>query len=149
MAGCGDGMSVLDILLSGSVRNVTKEPETAEVEIKRLSKDMGAPVVLPLRGLTYNEVAELQGDRQMELKVVLAGVQTPIFSDVRMARKLGLLQENEEWGAHGVTRLDVVKALLDPGEIAEISRAIQKLSGYLKTTVHEVKKNSMTGQTES
>lgn len=139
--------SVLDILLSGSLRNVQKEPETAEFEVKRLSAAAGKPVILSLRGLRYNEVAELQGDSQMELKVVLAGVATPVFSDVRMARKLGLLGEDEDWGAHGIGQLDVVKALLDPGEIAELSRCIQRLSGYLKTTVKEVKKNSTRGQT--
>ena len=141
--------SVLDILLGGGLRNVNKTPETAEYEVKRLSKAFGQPVILSLRGLNYDQVAELQGDSRMELKVVLAGVATPIFSDVRMARKLGLLQEDEDWGVRGVEQLDVVKALLDPGEIAELSRCIQRLSGYLKQTVKEVKKNSTTAQTES
>lgn len=127
--------SVLDILLGGSLRNVNKEPETAEFEVKRLK------VQLQVRGLTYNEVADLAGDNQMDLKVVLAGMVSPVFSDIRMARKLGLLGEDEDWGAHGIGQMDVAKALLTPGEISELSRRIQRLSGYLKATVAEVKKN--------
>lgn len=133
--------SVLDILLAGTVRNVQKEPETATMEVKRLSKLFGAPVVLEVRGLTFNEVADLKGDKHMDVKIVHTATVTPIFSDVRLARKMGLLAEDEDWGAHGVLQTDLVTALLTPGEIEEISRRVQRLSGYLQLTVTEVKKN--------
>ena len=38
-------------------------------------------------------------------------------------------------------RGDLLKAMLLSGEISELAGVIQKMSGYLKKTVFEVKKN--------
>lgn len=132
---------VLDILLAGTARNVQKEPETAEIEIPRLSKLCGAPVVFKLRGLTYSQVGELAGKEDMAAEIVLEGVVDPDLRDVRLAQKFGLLGQAEAWGEHGVLPMAAVTALLLPGEIDEISRAVQKLSGYLRQTTKAIKKN--------
>ena len=129
---------VLDVLLSGTARNVAAKPEEKEVEILRLSREVGAPVAFRLRGLSYDQVKSLD---DMDLKICLAGIVEPDLGSVELARHYGVLQEGEQWGARGVTRGDLLKALLQPGEISDLSRVLQKMSGYLKNTVKEVKKN--------
>ena len=132
---------VLDVLLSGTARNVAAKPEEKEVEILRLSREVGAPVAFRLRGLSYDQVTELKSLNDMDLKICLAGIVEPDLGSVELARHYGVLQEGEQWGARGVTRGDLLKALLQPGEISDLSRVLQKMSGYLKNTVKEVKKN--------
>lgn len=133
--------SVLDILLAGTARNVQKEPEEKLVEIPRLSKQAGQPVRFRLRGLRYNEVAELTNATGMDAKVVLAGVLEPDFGSVPLARHFGVLEDGQDWDSSDKMRVDLVKAMLQPGEISELSREIQRLSGYLQVTVKNVKKN--------
>nr|DAH70400.1 MAG TPA: tail assembly chaperone protein [Caudoviricetes sp.] len=133
---------VLDVLLGGTARNVNRELPTKEYNVLRLSKETGQLVIFKLQALTYNRAAELAGmSYDMDAQTVLSGVAAPNLRDVRLAVKLGLLQEGEEWGAHGVTPVELVKALLLPGEIAAISRMVQQLSGYQTVTLKEVKKN--------
>lgn len=133
---------VLDILLAGTARNVNKAIPTKNYEVVRLSKETGSKVVFKLQAITYNRAAELATmGTEMDAQTVLSGVVDPALKDVRLAAKLGLLEEGETWGDHGVTPLDVVKALLLPGEIGAMSLAIQHLTGYGTTTLKEVKKN--------
>ena len=133
--------SVLDVLLGGNLRNVQSKPETAKVEISRLSKQLGEPVVLTVRALQYDEIAELLGSTQLDAEIVLRATVEPSFKNVDLAVKLGVLAPGEEWGAHGKMAIDSVKAMLLGGEISEISREIQRLSGYFKRMTHVVKKN--------
>lgn len=134
-------MSVLDILLEGTARNMQQQPQEQEYKVLRLSQELGQDVVFKLRGLSYNQCHELANREEMDVWTVLAGVVEPNFQDVRLAVKYGLLQEGENWGRHGVTTPDLVKAMLLPGEIKALSRAIQQLSGYQTITVESVKKN--------
>ena len=39
----------------------------------------------------------------------------------------------------GVTPAETIKAMLLPGEISDLSIAVEKLSGYRRTTIEEVK----------
>lgn len=39
----------------------------------------------------------------------------------------------------GVTPAETVKAMLLPGEIADLSRAAERLSGYRQNTIREIK----------
>lgn len=108
-----------------------KLPEK-QVKIKRLSKECGADVVFSLRALPYSRVAEIKeavsGD--MSVDIILAGVTAPNLRD------RGLLEKY-----HAPTPAELVKTLLLPGEIEDISREVEKLSGYRAATVEEVKKN--------
>ena len=49
--------------------------------------------------------------------------------------KAAALQEKFQ----GVTPAETIKAMLLPGEIADLSIAVEKLSGYRRTTIEEVK----------
>ena len=132
---------VLDILLAGTARNVADQPETQEYEVVRLSRVLGHKVVVTLRGISYDQTAELANAVDMDLQVALAGVVAPDLKSTDLAVHYGLLKPGEPWGTHGVTPRQLVKALLLPVEISAISRAVQKLSGYQTVTLKAVKKN--------
>lgn len=132
---------VLDILLNGTARNVQRDVPEQDYKVIRLSSELGQDVIFRLRALPYSTVAALRGDQNLDISAVLGGVVSPDFKDVRLAAKYGLLKEGEPWGAHGVTPPELVQAMLLPGEIAAISLAVQKLSGYSVTSIEEVKKN--------
>lgn len=133
--------AVLDILLAGTARNVQKDIPEQDYKMVRLSKEMSCDVIFRLRALPYSKCAELGSDPHMDVSAVLEGVAAPNFRDPRLAVKYGLLQEGESWGAHGITPPDLIRAMLLPGEISAISKAVQKLSGYMTVTMKEVKKN--------
>lgn len=134
-------MSVLDILLEGTARNVQKTPQEQDYKVLRLSEELGQDVVFKLRGLSYNKCHELADMEEVDVLTVLAGVVEPNLQDVRLAVQYGLLQEGESWGRHGVTPPDLVKSMLLPGEISAMARFIQQLSGYRTIGLEAVKKN--------
>lgn len=117
---------VLDILLKRKVDPVA----TKEVKHIRLSKELGQDVVFKLKGLGYSRVAELKqmGD-EMQIHILLAGVTEPSFK----SKELMALYE-------APTPAELVKKLLTPGEIEDLSRQIEILSGFRKETVEEIKK---------
>ena len=119
---------VLELLLG---MQPAKLPEK-RVKVKRLSKLCGKDVVFTLRALPYNRVAEIRDGSSKELSVdiLLAGVQCPDLRDKQLLERY-----------HAPTPAELVKTLLLPGEIEDLSREIEKLSGYRATTVEEVKKN--------
>lgn len=121
-------MDTLDLLLKMDVPNAPEQ----EVKQLRLSQLASGDVIFKLRGMTYNRVAEItkQHSEEYNVHIVLAGVVSP---DLKSA---GLL---EKYGA--ATPADLVKKMLLPGEIEDLSRSIEKLSGYRMDTLAEVKKN--------
>ena len=99
-------------------------------------------MIFRLRAIPYDEVFKLSGQgAELDVQTVVAGCTDPNFRDKRLAVALGLLKDGEDWGDHGIFPGDCVKALLLSGEISDLARAVQRLSGYLKATLEEVKKN--------
>lgn len=101
------------------------------VKIKRLSKLCGGDVVFELRALPFSRVAELKqmaGD-DMTVHILLGGVVSPDLKSGALAEKY-----------KAATPAELVKAMLLPGEIEDLSRAIERLSGYRETTLEDVKK---------
>ena len=124
-------VSVLDLLLRPEVPDVRRVLPEKQVEVKRLTELAGEPVVFTLRAMTYNETRQLY-DKPREdqaLSAVLYGCKDPDFRDKRLL--------DSEKGI--VTPLDAIKARLFAGEIDELHIEIQKLSGYLRRTLAEVK----------
>lgn len=124
-------VSVLDLLLRPELPDVRKVLPEKRVEVKRLSELTGEPVVFTLRAMTYNETRQVQ-DKPHEDKAVsgvLYGCKDPDFRDKRLL--------DPEKGI--ATPLDAIKARLSAGEIDELYIEIQKLSGYLRRTLAEVK----------
>ena len=111
--------SVQDILLQHEIPNKISKSYVH----KRWSQE--------LRTLSYDRVEEIKELHQKETSVyiVLEGVVAPDFRSKELREKYGC-----------ETTVDLIKRLLLPGEIEDISREIEKLSGYRVVTLKEIKK---------
>lgn len=120
-------MDTLDLLLKAEIPNLPEK----EYRLKRLSEICGGPVVFKLKALTYNRANDLMKEQMDELNVhiVLAGTIEPNLKDKELLAKY-----------NAVTPAELIKKMLLPGEIEDLSRAIEKLSGYRLATVDEIKK---------
>ena len=117
----------LDQMLRPEAEDVQKSLPTARYEIKRLSRALGEPVVLELRALPYGKAQDLRGmEVDQEVHILLAGCEE--LKDEGLKVKFG-----------GATPAETVKAMLLPGEIADLSRAVERLSGYRQYTIREIK----------
>lgn len=123
--------TMLDLLLKPEVPDVQKQLPTAEYKIRRLSRACGQDVVFTIRALPYGRVEELKkASEDVSIHILLAGVAEPNLKDTALAEKFG-----------AVTPAETVKALLLPGEIEDLSRAVEELCGYRRSTIEAVKKN--------
>ena len=119
---------VLDILL----RSEIPQPQTKLMKHKRLSKACGEDVVFTLKELTFSRVAEIKRiheGEEMEIQILLAGISDPNLKDKELLKKYA-----------AATPAELVKKLFLPGEITDLSREIEKLSGYRMNTLEELKK---------
>lgn len=122
-------VSVLDLLLRPEVPNVQRELPTARYKVKRLSQITGADVVFTLRGLPYGRVEEIKRmSEDISVQIVLAGTVEPDLKTPALAEKYG-----------GVTPAETLKAMLLAGEVEDLAQAIERLCGYRRSTVEEVK----------
>ncbi len=119
--------NVIDLLLN---LDPPKLPEK-DIKIKRLTKLCGADVVFKIRALPYNKVADVRkmAGEDMSIDIILAGVASPDLKDSRLLQKY-----------KAVTPAELVKSMLLPGEIEDISREIEKLSGYRTVAIEDIKK---------
>lgn len=121
--------SVLDLLLGENVINVAKNLPTAKFEVPRLSEAAGAPVIFTLQALPYGRVQDISRlDQDAELQILLAGCIDPDLKSTPLQHKFG-----------GITPAETLKAMLLPGEIADLSREVERLSGYRRATIEKVK----------
>lgn len=120
-------MNTLDLLLKAEIPDLPEK----EYKLKRLSDICGEPVIFKLKGLTYSRANDLMKNQMEELNVhiVLAGTVEPNLKEKELLEKY-----------NAITPAELVKKLLLPGEIEDLSRAIERLSGYREITVEEIKK---------
>ncbi len=120
-------MNTLDLLLKMEIPN----PPEAQYKIKRLSKICGQDVVFKLRALSYSRTAEIirAQHEDMNVHIVLAGVVEPDLKSKELMEKY-----------NAATPAEMLKKMLLPGEIEDLSRAIERLSGYRTDTIEEIKK---------
>lgn len=120
--------NTLDLLLGG--RELPK-PE-ASYKIARLSKELGGDIVFRLRALAYDDVADIKKREsdEMGVHIILEGTVSPNLKDKALL---------EHYKA--ITPVELIKKMLLPGEIEDLSRAIEMLSGFRKATISEIKKN--------
>lgn len=121
---------LLELLLRPELPNVQKDLPTARYKVKRLSRLVGQDVVFTLRGLPYGRVQRLRasGSGEAEIEILLSGCVEPDWKSPELRERFG-----------GATPAETVKAALLPGEIADLSRAVERLCGYRELTVEEVK----------
>lgn len=117
----------LDLMLRPEAEDVQKNLPTAKYEVKRLSRALGEPVTLELRALPYGKAQDLRDmEHDQEVQILLAGCEE--LKAPELQTKFG-----------GATPAETVKAMLLPGEIADLSRAVERLSGYRQVTIREIK----------
>ena len=125
----------LDQLLRPEVQSVQDALPTAEYEIKRLSRLCGEPVTVTLKALPYGRTQDLKDMKEdVEIHILLAG-----------CRELGDPALQQKFG--GATPVENIKAMLLPGEIEDLSRAVERLTGYRMNTIREVKNESGRAET--
>jgi hypothetical protein len=119
--------NTLDLLLKMDTPDLPEK----EYKLKRLSSLCGSPVIFKLRALPYSRAVEISRAQKddMEVHIMLAGVSEPDLKAPELIAKY-----------NAATPAEMVKKMLLPGEIIDISRAIERLSGYRTDTIEEIKK---------
>ena len=119
---------VLDILLE-LPGEAAREEKT--IKMKRLSAVAGSDVLFRLRSLGYDRTAEIIKEHPDDMAVfdVLEGCVSPSFKAEALRRHYG-----------AATPAELVKKMLLPGEIEDLYREVQRLSGYLQITYEAVEK---------
>lgn len=122
---------MLDLLLGGDMPDVRRNLPSKRCEVVTASERLGKPFVVTLQALPYGRIRQLRqmNSEDLTVQILLAGCKDPDFRDKR------LLDPEREL----VTPEDVVKSVLLPGEIEEISAEIEKLSGFRRRTIADVK----------
>lgn len=106
------------------------ELPTEDVQIKRLSKITGEPVVFRLQALPYSTVDEIRKSNEgQNLRLVLRGVVSPSFRDAQLMEKYD-----------APSPLEVITKLLLPGEIDDLALKVERLSGYRTNNFEAIKK---------
>ena len=119
--------SVLELLLGAP--NVEKELPRAQYKVDRLCELFGQDVVFTLQALPYGRVHDIKRfTEDTDIHILLAGCVEPNLKDEGLMRKFG-----------GATPADTVKRMLLAGEIADLSAIVERLSGYRRSTITEVK----------
>nr|WP_300167897.1 hypothetical protein [uncultured Flavonifractor sp.] len=123
-------MDLVSLLLRPELPNVQKELPTARYRVKRLSELLDTDVVFTLKGLPYGKVQKLRESMSddVSVQILLQGCVEPNLKDPVLKEHYG-----------GATPAETVKAMLLPGEIEDLSRAVERLCGYRKLTIEEVK----------
>lgn len=123
-------MDLVSLLLRPELPNVQKELPTAQYRVKRLSQLLDTDVVFTLKGLPYGKVQKLRESMSddVSVQILLQGCVEPNLKDPALKERYG-----------GATPAETVKAMLLPGEIEDLSRAVEQLCGYRKLTIEEVK----------
>lgn len=124
-------VSVLDLLLRPELPDVRRELPEKRVEVKRLSRLAGEPVVFRLKALTYDQTRRVQDKPRGEqaVEMVLLGCTEPNW------RAPGLLDPAKNIA----TPIDAIKTKLTAGEIDELAVEIQMLGGYIVRALEDVK----------
>lgn len=105
--------------------------QTAEIEVKRLSKLTGKKVVWKIRALGYNRLSDMKewDAAKRNLMTVLEGTVQPDLKSAELADHFGVMTPEE-----------VVRKVLLPGEIDVIAGRIHGLSGYGINVIADIKK---------
>lgn len=128
--------SLLDALLHDAPCVADHLPQAA-YKVDRLSAELGRDVVFRLQALPYGKAQDLSRFTQdADVNILLAGCVEPDLKDPRLLDRFDV-----------PTPAEVVKKLLLPGEIADLSHAVERLTGYRRTTITELKNDLRTAGT--
>jgi hypothetical protein len=119
--------NTLDLLLQMDIPS----PMEKKVKIKRLSKICGKPIVFKLKQLSYNRLNEIieqhRFDNELSVFTVLAATVSPDLKNKDLLEKF-----------NAVTPAELLKTMLLPGEIQDLSNVVADLCGYRGSTIEMV-----------
>ena len=121
-------VNLLDLLLSAKPPVLEKK-----VQMKRMSAELGQPVVFTIKALSYNVINEFVANKdESDLWTVLEGLVEPNLKDPRLLDKYG-----------AATPIELLKDLrfIRPGEITKLATEIHRLSGYSNDVFEDIVKN--------
>jgi len=108
------------------------KPQTKKLKVKRLSRECGGDVTFTITGLGYEQVLQIKNEpADLGVSILLEGVVEPELRNRELMEKY-----------KAATPTELVEKLLLPGEIEDIAREIEKLSGYRRDVLEEFEKNS-------
>lgn len=121
---------ILDLLLRSDAPDVRRKLPEKKFEVTRLSEVAGVPVVFTLRALPYGAIRDIRQmpEEDQEAQIAVQGCMDPSFKAQELMAKYDV-----------VTPTDALRAMLLPGEIADIALEVERLSGYRRRTIQEVK----------
>lgn len=121
---------MLDLLLRSDAPDVRRKLPEKQFEVIRLSEVAGVPVVFTLRALPYGTIQDIRQmpEDDQEAQIAVQGCMDPSFKSQELMDKY-----------ETVTPIDALRAMLLPGEIADIALEVERLSGYRRRTITEVK----------
>lgn len=121
---------MLSLLLRPELPNVQKDLPIARYKVKRLNELLGTDVVFTLRALPYGKVQQLRESQSADVSIhiLLQGCVDPDLKAPELKERFG-----------GATPAETVKNMLLPGEIEDLSRAVERLCGYRRLTIEEIK----------
>lgn len=118
----------MDLLLSAKPPVLERQ-----IKMKRLSQELGKPVVFTIKALSYNVLNEFVVNKdESDLWTVLEGLVEPNLKDPRLLDKYG-----------AATPIELLKDLrfIRPGEITKLATEIHRLSGYSNDVFEDIVKN--------
>ncbi len=126
-------MSILDLLLETDEKKL-KINNSKDYEVKRLSNVLGQKFIVNCKPLTNEQVAHIgevsKDNTELKLNAVIEAcrIEGKKFSHKELMGKFKVL-----------TPLELLNKLFLPGEIYELYDIVNKLSGYSKDAVEEIK----------
>ncbi len=131
---------LLEKLLGAEVPDLRTALPTKTVRVKRLSELTKQDWDVTLQALPYGTVEDIKhsDDKDVSTQILLAGMVDPDPKDPVLLRRFD-----------AVTPAEALKALFLPGEIEDLAREVEKLTGYRGATIEEIKNASGAETTES
>lgn len=126
-------MGIIDLLLETDMKKL-QENNKKEYEIKRLTNILGEKFTVTCHALTHEqvihigEVSKTNAETKFNAIVEACKIEGKRFNNKELMDKFGVIKP-----------IDLLNKLFLPGEISRLYDIVNKLSGYGKDVIEEVK----------
>lgn len=126
-------MGIIDLLLETDMKKL-QENNKKEYEIKRLTNILGEKFTVTCQALTHEqvihigEVSKTNAETKFNAIVEACKIEGKRFNNKELMDKFGVIKP-----------IDLLDKLFLPGEISRLYDIVNKLSGYGKDVIEEVK----------
>lgn len=117
--------SIVDVLRNANRDDLVSKP--VKMELTRFRKKGADPVYIEVRPVSYAQWTSIASKPASEYRVELVRL---AWTDVAMLQKSDVL---DRYGAVSVS--DLITKVFNPGEIAEIAKKVEDISGFGKSVI--------------